>query len=145
MTNNKRIGSAGENLAAGALRRIGVEMVEEIATPVIVSRQANGRMIVVGYKEKVSGDHRGIYRGRSILAETKTVTDRNLQYGDLRPHQPERLEYHAECGGVSLLVWVHHSGVYIMQYPIEGFKKGKSLTPERARELNIENIADAKN
>ena len=135
------IGSAGETQAANALRRIGVDMVEEIATPVIV-RQQGGRLVVLGYKEKVSGDHRGIYRGRSVLAETKTVIDRNLQYSDLRSHQPERLAYHAELGGLSLLIWVHHTGVYIMQFPIEGFYKGRSLSVERARELNIESIED---
>lgn len=132
----QRIGKAGEGLAASALRRAGVEMVEQIATPVI----HNGSRIIA-WGEKVSGDHRGLlYGGRSVLAETKTIMDRNLRYSDLRTHQPERLKVHAQFGGLSLLVWVHHSGVYVMQFPIDGFERGTSITPEQAEKLNIESL-----
>ena len=137
---SQRIGAAGEDQAARALSRIGVEMVEKIATPVKISR-ASGRPVVMGWDEKVSGDHRGIlYGGRSVLAETKTIMDRNLRYSDLRPHQPERLKIHATFGGLSLLVWIHHSGIYIMEFPIDGFESGKSITPEQAARLNIETL-----
>ena len=133
----QRIGKYGEGQAAGALHRVGVEMVERIATPVIT----NGTRIIA-YGERVSGDHRGILPGgRSVLAETKTILDRNLRYSDLREHQPERLARHAEHGGLSLLVWVHHSGVYVIKFPIAGFERGKSLTIEQARKLQIEVIA----
>jgi hypothetical protein len=74
------------------------------------------------------------------LAETKTILDRNLRYGDLRAHQPERLQMHANLGGLSLLVWVHHTGIYIMKFPIDGFEKGSSITVSQARELNIEEM-----
>ncbi len=145
MREEQNIGKHGQNLAASALSWIGVEMVEQIGTPVKLIPVASQRKDVfrVIFGEKVSGDHRGIlYGGRSVLAETKTILDRNLRYSDLREHQPGRLSSHATFGGLSLLVWVHNTGVYIMQWPIEGFVEGKSISPERALELNIENIEE---
>lgn len=143
MREEQLIGKHGQNVAASALSRIGIEMVEEIGTPVKlipVSAQRHDVFRVV-FGEKVSGDHRGIIDGgRSVLAETKTILDRNLRYSDLRAHQPGRLTSHKEFGGLSLLVWVHNSGTYIMRWPIEGFVAGKSITPEKARTLNVENL-----
>ena len=143
MKSEQLTGKHGQNVAASALSRIGVEMVEQIGTPMklipfSVQRRDVFRVI---FGEKVSGDHRGVlYGGRSVLAETKTILDRNLRYSDLREHQPGRLSSHATFGGLSLLVWVHATGVYIMEWPIEGFAEGKSISPEKARELNIESL-----
>ena len=130
----QQIGKHGQELAANALRAIGVEMVEQIGTPVIlIPTKGSSHIFTVIWGEKVSGDHRGILPGgRSVLAETKTILDRNLRWSDLRDHQPERLSLHNELGGLSLLVWVHHSGVYIMQWPVFGFERGKSLSPMSA-------------
>jgi hypothetical protein len=140
MRSQQQRGKQGQNVAASALSRAGIEMVEQIGTPVKLIPVHDHRQDVfrVVFGEKVSGDHRGIlYGGRSVLAETKTILDRNLRYSDLREHQPGRLTSHATFGGLSLLVWVHSSCVYIMEWPIEGFVEGKSITPEKARELNI--------
>ncbi len=135
-----RTGKQGQNLAASALRMLGIEMVEKIGTPVkLIPVQYQGRKDVyrVIWGEKVSGDHRGILpNGRSVLAETKTILDRNLRWSDLREHQPGRLDQHNQHGGLTLLVWVHSSGVYIMQWPVLGFGEGKSITPEQAQELS---------
>jgi hypothetical protein len=140
----QRIGRAGQNVAAAALSRIGVEMVEQIGTPVILTPAHAHRKDIfrVRWGEKVSGDHRGILHpgGRSVLAETKTILDRNLRFSDLREHQPGRLDAHATFGGLSLLVWVHNTETFIMRWPVEGFGPGKSITLERARELNITQI-----
>ncbi len=145
---NQQIGSAGQNVAAGALRALGVEMVEQIGTPVrlVPVGQGSGVYRVI-WGDKVSGDHRGILRGgTSVLAETKTIIDRNLRYSDMREHQPERLTEHAQRGGVSLLVWVHRSGVYVMQFPIAGFERGKSIEIKQAviasihTEMEVERI-----
>lgn len=134
-------GKAGENWAANAVRAFGVEMVEEIGTPVKIVRtkkMPDGLWYKIVWGEKVSGDTRGVLPGgRSVLVETKTILDRNLQWGDLRPHQPGRLSQHAELGGLSLLVWVHASGIYLMQWPISDFRHGKSITPERAKTLHL--------
>lgn len=137
----QRIGNMGQEHAAAALRRAGVNMVEKIGTPVklIPSKRGGKGTYTVIWGEKVSGDHRGILPGGiSVLAETKTILDRNLVWSDLREHQPERLTEHFQCGGVSLLVWVHSSGVYVMRWPVPDFGPRKSITPERAEELHIE-------
>lgn len=143
MRSQQTIGKHGQNVAASSMSQLGIEMVEQIGTPVKLIPVDNHRKDVfrVVFGEKVSGDHRGIlYGGRSVLAETKTILDRNLRYSDLREHQPGRLTSHAIFGGLSLLVWVHGSGVYIMEWPIEGFTEGKSITPEKARSLRIESL-----
>jgi hypothetical protein len=128
----QQTGKYGQELAAAVLRGMGIEMVEQIGTPVLLIPADKGRQTYrVVYGEKVSGDHRGILRGgRSVLVETKTVLDRNLRWSDLRDHQPERLQQHHDLGGLSLLVWVHHTGVFVMAFPILGFGKGESIAPE---------------
>ena len=140
----QQTGKQGQILAAGALRRAGVEMVEQIGTPVklIPMGTVRGRQVYqVIYGEKVSGDHRGLLPdGTSVLAETKTILDRNLRYSDLREHQPGRLTEHHNHGGVSLLVWVHSTGAYIMRWPITYFVRDKSITPEEANLLNVESL-----
>ena len=137
------IGRHGEDIARNALHQAGVEMVEKIGTPVLLSPVLSNKPNVfhVAWGEKVSGDHRGLlYGGQSVLAETKTILDRNLRYSDLREHQPERLRIHAEFGGLSLLVWVHSTGVYVMKFPIAGFVPGTSLAPHQAEALNVESL-----
>lgn len=140
----QQTGKIGQTHAAGALRRAGVNMVEQIGTPVKLISMGTVRgsqVFHVIYGEKVSGDHRGIMPdGTSVLAETKTILDRNLRYSDLREHQPERLTEHHENNGISLLVWVHSTGIYIMRWPIPLFARGKSITPEEASLLNVESL-----
>ena len=101
MKTEQLIGKHGQNIAASALSRIGIEMVEQIGTPVkLIPFSVQRRDVFrVVFGEKVSGDHRGILcGGRSVLAETKTILDRCLRYSDLREHQPGRLT-------VSCSVW----------------------------------------
>lgn len=128
------IGKYGQERAAAALRSLGIEMVEQIGTPVFLIPAERARnTYFVTWGEKVSGDHRGILPGgRSVLAETKTIMERNLRWSDLRDHQPGRLDEHSKHGGLSLLVWVHTTGVHVMQWPVHGFGPGESLTPEFA-------------
>lgn len=135
-----RIGKAGQGIAASALHRLGVECVEQIGTPVkIIPRGKFGNQTTyqVIWGDKVAGDHHGILPGgRAVLAETKTILDRNLQWSDLRDHQPDALDRHAELGGLALLVWVHSSGVYVMRWPVFGFGPRKSIEPTMAGKLS---------
>lgn len=149
---SQKIGDQGENLTDLRLRSMGFKMVEKIGQPVRLipipesvkhciqkihmSPYAIYRVI---FGEKVSGDRRAIIEGsgRSVLIETKTIIDRNLRWSDLRKHQPDRLTYHASLGGVSLLVWVHSSGIYVLRWPIDGFERGKSISPEQAKEMEL--------
>ena len=137
MSNLQKIrGEQGQSIAARALEGLGVNMVERIGSPVkLIPCHLGARRDVyrVVWGEKVSGDHRGLLaNGVSILAETKTILDRNLRYSDLREHQPGKLQEHSDSNGISFLVWVHSSGVYIMRWPIDGFGPGKSIGVDRA-------------
>jgi hypothetical protein len=141
---NQLIGKHGQETAASYLSGFGLEMVEPIGTPVtLVSVGGRKDVFRVIFGEKVSGDHRALLPdGTSVLIETKTVTDGNLTYSHMRDHQPERLSRHASIGrAVSLLVWVHHSGIYVMRWKsdgIEGFAPRKSITQKMARALHDE-------
>lgn len=143
MKREQRLGSAGQARAASYLSGLGLYMVEVIGTPVrLIPYQHTSRkdVFAVHYGEKVSGDHRAILPGgRSVLIETKTILDRNLRYSDLRPHQPAGLSFHARMGGLSLLVWVHDTGINVMEWGIEGikgFQPGKSIDIQQARGLD---------
>jgi hypothetical protein len=129
----QRTGKQGENLAESTLLGLGIEQIEKIGTPVLLIPSRYKGLFKVVYGEKVSGDRRGILPGgRSVLIEVKTILDHNLTYSELKPHQHAGLKAHADFGGLSLLVWIHNSGVYVMEFPISGFIPGTSLTPQVA-------------
>jgi len=138
---NQQIGKHGQAQAASYLSGIGLLMVEEIGNPYrIIRKMSNGHYEVV-FADLASGDHNArLPDGSFVLIETKSVMDGNLTYSHLREHQPERLSRHASIGwAVSLLVWVHHSGIYVMQWEadgIEDFAPYKSITPQRAAVLH---------
>jgi len=138
-------GKKGESIAAGVLGRLGVHMVEEIATPiVIIKKRRIGKFwwYRIKWRKKVSADHTGLLSdGRRVLAEVKTV-EGNLVWTDFKPHQPGRLTMNAEYNGISLVVWVHSSGVKVIRWPIPEFKKGRGITPERADTLSIQSEAE---
>lgn len=142
MRKSQMRGDQGQNQAAAFLSELGIQCVERVGTPMkLTPFHLEGRKDVysVRFGEKVSGDHRGVFPdGRSFLAETKTIYGRNLQYGDLRPHQPGKLSEHAKAGGISALVWVHDNGICAMQWlphGIPGFEAGKGITVDRAKDL----------
>lgn len=140
MGRNKKLGNAGEEQAKAALRRIGVLMVEEIGTSFVIVNRKPGGWLQGYFKEKVSGDVIGhTEQGIKVLAEVKTIWDRNLQWSDLDSHQPDRLDMNAEKA-ISLLVWVHHSGIFVMRWPVPGFHNGTGIKPEQAQRLNIERL-----
>lgn len=144
---NQLIGRHGQNQAASYLRELGLLMVEEIGTPIHISTvkipgYAHRKDIYrVVFGTKVSGDHRALLPdGSAVLIEVKTVLEENLTYSKMREHQPDRLSQHAGIGkAVSLLVWVHSTGIYVMQWEkdgIQGFGFRKSLTPQMAQDLH---------
>lgn len=137
MKREQQIGKNGEQTARSVLDGLGLEMIEKIGTPVKLSPVPGARKNVyqVSFGEKVAADHRALLPdGRSVLIEVKTIYDRNLVWSDLREHQPAKLQQHASLNGLSLLVWVHDSGVYVMRFPVKGFGPGKGITPEKAAE-----------
>lgn len=139
MKREQQIGKNGEQAARSVLDGLGLEMIEKIGTPVKLSPVPGARKNVyqVSFGEKVAADHRALLPdGRSVLIEVKTIYDRNLVWSDLREHQPAKLQQHANLNGLSLLVWVHDSGVYVMRFPIEGFGPGKGITPAQAQNIH---------
>src|SRR5512143_1383787 len=113
-----QIGKYGQTRAAVRLESMGLKMVEPIGTPVrlIPHPTAKGYYRVI-FGQTVSGDHRAVGPGgRSVLAETKTIMGRNLQWSDFREHQPGALSRHADLGGLSLVVWVAENGIYVIDW-----------------------------
>jgi len=139
-----RIGKRGQELAASALCRVGVLNVEKIGTPVkLIPHPRMKDYYRVIWDERVSGDHRGILPGgRSVLVETKTIFERSLRWSDFREHQPGKLDAHHEAGGLSLVVLVNERGAHVLRWPIPGFGPGKSISQERAGDLDILTISD---
>ncbi len=142
----QKIGKHGENLVVSTLSGLGLIRVEHIGNPyAIVGQGAHGGFEVV-FTGTASGDIRALLpSGAEVLVEVKTVLYDNLTWSHLRKHQPRALTAHAQIGAaLSLLVWVHDSGIYIMHWTadgIDGFAPHHSLTPERAAELDKETRA----
>jgi len=137
------VGKRGENLVASTLSGLGLRMVERIGNPYSITGQNKRGGFEVIFTGTASGDFRAVLpTGASVLVEVKTVLDRNLTWSHLRKHQSVALTKHAEIGtALSLLVWVHNSGIYIMRWSItgiDGFAPRHGLTPERAAELDRE-------
>lgn len=131
---NRQLGQWGEDEVARELERRGLLMVEKIEVGWGISRDAHGRISKAWPLAKVSGDYRAITpQGQSVLVEVKSIDDR-LQFSRIRPHQRQALDTHTNCGGLSLLAWVHDGHVSIMWWPVEGFVKGTSLKAEQARQ-----------
>lgn len=137
---SQRHGADGEDVAHAVLVGMGILRVEKITAPYIrVLHPVDKRYCRVVQTGTVSGDRTGILPGgRFVLVETKTRYGANLCWSDFDDHQPGDLTEHCNAGGVSLVVWVNDYGVNIMRWPIIGFDgPRKSITPERARELDV--------
>lgn len=152
---NQNRGGQGESIAANVLFARGLAMVEKIGTPTKkIPLEQSGKKLLrklgintrdlyhVKFGEKVSGDRRAIIPeyGISVLVEVKTRLDSKLSTSDFEKHQLQALTTHVENGGISLIVWVHESGVYVLNYPINGWGKNYPLSPEQARIVDIQYI-----
>lgn len=146
--NSQRTGASGEDAAAIALGTIPtLREVTRIHTGWKVlrfRRRARGgsnssQLAEIIPYSKVAGDFRAVVHGsgRSVLVEVKTREDRNLRWSDFEPHQLQRLQAHTDAGAIALVVWVHCSGVYVLRWPVPGFKPRKSLAPGMAAGLDL--------
>lgn len=139
-------GAAGEEVARVVLEQLGLVRIQKIETGFKVVRwidQKKNIGIVFPFRS-VAGDFTAMdITGRSFLIEVKTKNDKNLTWTSFAEHQIESLNDHAQYG-VSLVVFVFRlsPGYSILQWPIEGFKKGKGLTIERALKLSINSLND---
>lgn len=122
---SQRRGANAELLVALRLRGMGFHMVEKIE---VGWKKIGGRWLRAA---KVSGDFRAVGQGgRSCLFEVKFRADR-LRWNDLEHHQVRALDAHANAGGASFLVWVHHAGLEVMPWPCVGFGPGCSIDATR--------------
>lgn len=132
---SQKKGKESEGLAEMLLRLKGVEMVEKIATPFVITdtrRDRYGTWYRIVWEQKVSGDRRGILRGgRRVLAEVK-ARKHNLQWSNFEDHQVEALNRNHELGGLSLVVYIHPTINVVMEWPIPGFGPGVGISPEEA-------------
>jgi len=141
---NKKLGNEGEERALNRLHAIGVLMPQEIGTPFVLTKRFTNGLFRGYWKKKVIGDIFGhTTSGIAILAEVKTILDRNLHWSDLDTHQTNFLTKHAE-NAISLLIWWHSTGLYIMNWMdvlATGFGPGKGLTEQQAARLDIERLS----
>lgn len=136
---NQKKGSEGEAIARRAMSNYGYTFIWPIATPYIITRDRNGRVIGAAAKEQVAGDLRALYDGGiSVLAEVKDHDGPRLTYSTLERHQHEALTEHDRLGGISLLIWIHQKEAYIMRYPIDGFVPRTSIKIEDADSLRLQ-------
>jgi hypothetical protein len=89
-------------------------------------------------RQRFESDWRAIEpkTGRSVFVEVKSREDK-LLHSDLKEHQRALLDKHRENGGLSLVVWVSFAGVHVLEWPVEGFEEGTSLSVDRARDLEL--------
>lgn len=144
---SQRRGKLSEAAARELLGWMGGRMIQKIATPVRLRPPKSVRarkefFSRVIYDTKVKGDIWGIEpeTGRSILAESKERTADRLMFSDLQKHQVEALDEHSDCNGLTYLIWLHPSDVYVMRWPIQGFVPGTSLSVEQARAIKVDRI-----
>ena len=111
---SQKAGKRGEAHALAAFSRLGIEMPEEVATPVILVKSARDpRAFIVRYRSRVNGDIRGIIPGlgRRVVAEAKWHPKERFQYSIMTKHGEHQiawLDRNRELGGISLLVWVRN-------------------------------------
>lgn len=138
---NKRNGDAAETIAVMAMRRAGFLCVEPMRTGWIIRR--HGLQIVGAVPaEKVSGDIKAIAPGgRAVHCEVKYVPEGNLVWSLFtrkgKDHQIRFLNETVGAGGIGLVVWVRSGGqVFLLPWPIAGFKPGVGLTWREADGLS---------
>ena len=141
---NRAQGEHGQEIAANALRMLGLVEVEVIETGWRVFRAREGdrsKIVRAVPCRKVSGDLRAVVpgSGRSVLCEVK-VRDKRLAWGDLSEHQHAALQRHQDAGALALVAWVSPDGVFVMRRSNMlslGWSKGRPLTVEDADGISI--------
>lgn len=141
---SQRKGDVGETIGGSVLASMGFGMIEPIETGFHRTYQ-NGRLVLVP-KAKVAGDLRAIVpgSGRSVLVEVKRYAGK-LQHSKLTLAQHSKLREHDRLGGISLLIWIDDASdqIFVLRYPVPGFKRNTSLRPEQADKLQLYGRYDA--
>ena len=138
-------GDTGERIARLALSALGLRQIERIYTGVVIHEWMSwlGHGVArISAKYRVSADFRALTNeGRSVLVEVKARDDK-LVWSDLKDHQRSALTEHHLANGLSLLVWITGSDVFVLRWPIDNFGyRKKALTPQRAQRLHITEVS----
>lgn len=134
---SQKTGADGEDVAENALRAYGVRMVEQIATPYVITDRKRGGWVKMIRKAKVSGDRRGVMgdgSGRRVLAEVKSTTGDRIAWSRLEDHQVRALDENNRLGAVSLLIVVFSGQAFVLRWPVDGFLPRTSITRDTAIE-----------
>jgi len=82
----------------------GVAMINKSPTPVKVLK-SNGHKVINGvYESKSTVDYDGVYKGRAIYFEAKTVKGRRFDLKNIHDHQIKHLEKAHKLGAVCFLL-----------------------------------------
>ena len=140
---SQREGNEAQDLVERFMIENGYKCVERIETGYGLKIQ-NGKIVGAFPKKAVSGDIKAIGpKGRAVLVEVKHRPPKdngklNLKWGDFEEHQITALEDVTNAGGWAFIAWVtslYPPRLFWLMWPIEGFKKGKWLSEEMARDI----------
>ncbi|NTV01917.1 MAG: hypothetical protein HGB04_03915 [Chlorobiaceae bacterium] len=134
---NQREGTEAQDIVERFMREQGFQRVERIETGFSVVRR--GTQIVGAYpKRAVSGDIKAIGpKGKAVHVEVKHRQD-VLRWSHFETHQITALDEVTEAGGWAFVAWVtsiYPARLFWLLWPIPGFRKGKGLTTETARDI----------
>lgn len=136
---SQKVGRIGEDVMIHRLHAMGFIKAKKNATPMIKSR---GKWIHTG---SASVDITAMLpeTGRHCHVEVKTYSEK-LIHSVLRDNIADLDEY-SKGPGLAFLAWLDKATMqsYVMPWPIAGFVKGTSLTPQIAARHAINRAEDA--
>lgn len=107
MTYYGRRGQTFENLidyTNNVYRNKGIALINKRPTPMKIIGKTRGKQHICTFAEKSTVDYDGIYQGRAIVFEAKSVNLKRLPLDIIPNHQIEYLEKADKQGAISFLI-----------------------------------------
>lgn len=92
------------NMTNELYEKNGYALMKKIATPVKVTKIANGRIQEGYYEEKSTVDYVGIIQGTAVCFDAKETNHRSLPLQNIHDHQIEYMQKFREQGGISFII-----------------------------------------
>ncbi|MBN2570020.1 MAG: Holliday junction resolvase RecU [Deltaproteobacteria bacterium] len=134
---SQQLGEAGEERARWFFAENGFRCVEKIFTPM---RNIKGRAV---YVKESSVDfivviplNGSIIQSKVARVEVKLCDGNKLPHSVLEDHQIKTLTEWDSWGNWSFVLWVHKSDCFMIRYPCDFFKYGKSISVEKAKKVS---------
>lgn len=108
MTYYGKRGQAFENLidyTNNVYRDKGIALINKRPTPMKIIGKTRGNQHICTFAEKSTVDYDGIYRGKAIVFEVKSINLKRLPLDVIQKHQIEYLEKAEKQGAVSFLIF----------------------------------------